>query len=319
VGRGDPLHPWAKKREIMPQFAVMHIEKSSGNTTGIGRHIDRTRMPKNADPARKHLNRDFIPHLDKLNDDVKKRIKAGYTGKKAIRKDAVKAVRFILGGSKDRMYEIEADPKLFNAWIFENRKFMEDRFGNENLIRLNLHMDEGTPHLHAVIVPLTADGRLSAKEMLGGPKGMQQLQEDYAQKMAYFGLERGIKGSKAKHTDVQEYYASLNDPLRATDVKQAIENIPERGLLENREKYQDKVIKHITPYVSRIFSELSLMRGEMAMNGLLDPITLQRYKRGYVVQKTPEKTAKKRPNLNDKQKRKGMGRKNNQGPKMGFI
>ena len=33
----------------------------------------------------------------------------------------------------------------------------QDRFGEENVVAANLHMDEGTPHVHMVIVPCVMD------------------------------------------------------------------------------------------------------------------------------------------------------------------
>ena len=37
--------------------------------------------------------------------------------------------------------------------------------GIENVINATVHMDEATPHMHLGIVPVTEDGRLSAKDI----------------------------------------------------------------------------------------------------------------------------------------------------------
>jgi hypothetical protein len=193
---------------------VFHAEKSSGGSTGVGEHIDRIgrhEKPKNADPERTHLNEQLIePRSKNLTNDINARIKEGYTKKKEIRKDAVKSVRIILSGSHDRMKEIENNPKEFKAWKEANLKFMSDRFGKENIVRMTLHRDETTPHFHCVVVPVTFDGGLSAKKMFGGPQGLAQLQTDYARAMEGFGLSRGKENSTAKHTDISEYYGRVN-------------------------------------------------------------------------------------------------------------
>ena len=51
-------------------------------------------------------------------------------------------------------------------WAKQSQKLAEDMFGKENIVRFTLHMDERTPHIHCVFVPITEDGRLSAKEIL---------------------------------------------------------------------------------------------------------------------------------------------------------
>jgi septum formation inhibitor MinC len=87
-------------------------------------------------------------------------------------------------------------------------------------VRAELHLDESTPHIHAYVVPINDKTKLlSYKEMFGGnPKvgaiKLSKLQDSYAQALAHLGIERGVKGSKATHTKVKEYYAAVNsNPL----------------------------------------------------------------------------------------------------------
>ncbi|MBG1269059.1 DUF3991 domain-containing protein, partial [Nostoc sp. WHI] len=61
----------------------------------------------------------------------------------------------------------------------------------------------------------------SHKEMFGGNGGaasikLSKLQDSYAAALAPLGIERGVKGSKATHTKVKEYYQAVNsEPLTA--------------------------------------------------------------------------------------------------------
>ena len=59
-------------------------------------------------------------------------------------------------------------------------------------------MDEKTPHLHLCFVPLTADGRLSAKEIIGNRKNLVKWQDEFWQHMVkqYPELERGESASQ---------------------------------------------------------------------------------------------------------------------------
>lgn len=217
-------------------YAVYHVEKGQTSSGGIGNHIDRKKGAEHtyqhADPNRQHLNRNYEVHQGRekipLHQAIEERIKEGYTGQKAIRKDAVKYKTHILTGSHEDMKRIFSNPQTAQKWIDENRKFIEKEFGKENVVRFSLHMDEKTPHIHAVTIPLTQDGRLSAKEIIGNKKEMQARQDRYASHMMQFGLERGIRNTGIKHENATEYYARMN---QAQEVAEKTEIKVEKGLL----------------------------------------------------------------------------------------
>lgn len=205
-------------------FAVIHIEKgTAGKAGGLGSHIDRTRNVPNANPeisqynARRDLegrNQDGKNWTKEksptnLQTRINNRIKEGYKGQTAIRKDAVTHLNIVMSGTHSDMMRITEEKRL-PEWADENYKFACERFGKDNIVEFALHLDERTPHIHCVVVPLTHDGRLSAKEVMGNREKMTDLQEQYGKAMQKFDLSRGIKGSKATHDSVQEYYARLN-------------------------------------------------------------------------------------------------------------
>lgn len=229
----------------MEQFAVFHLEKGKGNLSGLGSHIDRTRIPKNADPEKQILN-EHLFGKETLTKDINKRI--AEAGSK-VRADSVKALSIVLTGSHERMKEIEGNSKMLKAWKEENLKFLVERFGEKNLMRFSLHMDERTPHIHAVLVPITNDGRLNAKEIVGGPKGLKELQDQYAKRMEQFGLKRGLENSAAKHEDVREYYARVNNP---TGKLERDFSIPEREVFESNKTYRERIAKELTPFIEEL-------------------------------------------------------------------
>lgn len=228
----------------MSQHVVCHIEKVKGALTTSGQEIDREFTPNNADPNRANLNEQLVETKShNLTDDVNARIKEGHKGKKALRKDAVKAFKIILSGSHDQMKEIEKDPKALKAWKEANLKFLEENFGgSSNIVRATLHRDETTPHIHAVIVPIVNE-RLAAKRLLDGPKDIAQLQTKYAEYMKPFGLSRGKEGSTAKHTDIREYYGRVN---KQENLFPEV-TIPVKGILEKEESFQKRAQKELTP------------------------------------------------------------------------
>lgn len=60
---------------------------------------------------------------------------------------------------------------------------LEDTFGADNIIGSAIHVDESKPHLHVDIVPLTEDGKLSAKQVVGGRGKMHQRQKQWLETM----------------------------------------------------------------------------------------------------------------------------------------
>jgi len=213
----------------MGQFAVIHVTKGSGNGSALGNHIDRIETLdkngnlknnfNNADPERKHLNKEFAQDKFKnlsLAKAVSLRISEGYKSStksgelKKIAKDAVKFVEVNLTGSNERMKKMESTPGELEKWIKANYEFACEKYGKENIIRFSLHRDETTPHIHCVVVPLTDDGRLSAKEVVGNRNDLKALQDNYAEAMKPFGLERGVEGSLAAHTGREEYIKKQN-------------------------------------------------------------------------------------------------------------
>ena len=197
----------------MEKFAVFRIHKLK-LLGGIGSHIDRKHTPPNADACQTSLNEELLAdkaHVS-LQEAVEARIQQGYHSSKRIRKDAVKALGLILSGSHQRMKEIEADAPLFASWKQKNYAFMCREFGTKNLVRFTIHRDEKTPHIHCVVVPLTKDGRLSAKELMGGKLILQGYQDRYSQAMACFDLHRGVSKELTGrvHQPTKQYYRALN-------------------------------------------------------------------------------------------------------------
>lgn len=86
-------------------------------------------------------------------------------------------------------------------------KFHENHFGH--IISAVVHYDETTPHLHVISVPLTKDGRLSAREIVGNRTKMSQMQTAFYEQIGRdYGLERGIHmdgQEKKEHISAQEH------------------------------------------------------------------------------------------------------------------
>ena len=51
--------------------------------------------------------------------------------------------------------------------------------------------------------------RLNAALWLDGKQKLSAMQDRYFETLKHLGLERGIKGSHAEHTTIQQFYGSL--------------------------------------------------------------------------------------------------------------
>jgi hypothetical protein len=195
-------------------YAILRVEKIKGATTATAKttHNYRLHPVPNADPSRAELNEELVNHTRRpLWELAEGRV--AELGLKRLRTDAVKAVEILLTASPDA-FPRDSEGRIVDmrgsTWLNENRRFLTERFGPRNVVALTLHQDEQTPHLHAVIVPVTADGRLSSRDVFS-PQSLRQLQTDYTQAMqgAGFAVQRGIEGSTAKHESVRTYYGAL--------------------------------------------------------------------------------------------------------------
>jgi hypothetical protein len=197
-------------------FGVYHFEKGTCNANQIGRHIDRQESAKHTfehSNGATMLNIDVTPGEYQnlaLQDAIDKRIEEGYKGTKAIRKDAVKYLTHIMSGSHEDMKELFKNREKSERWIVANYNFLAKEYGEENIVKFVVHLDEKTPHIHAVTVPLK-EGKLTAKEVTGNPIVMAQRQDRYADAMKSFNLERGLRATGVKHETARQYYGRVQD------------------------------------------------------------------------------------------------------------
>ena len=210
-------------------FAVLRTAKlkTPANIGGLNAHLTRTMAVPNADPALQKYNTRPIGTAD-LNSDIQQRIKA--LGKPP-RKNAVLAVEHLMtSGAEAFNYHKTAEGQLggdINKWkAFEGfaLQWLAEQYGKENLVNFTVHKDEQAPHIHAVIVPVV-NGKLNCRALLGGREKLRAMQSSFADKVKALGLERGIEGSKATHTELNEFYGNLQKGAAlAKEVSQAVSN-----------------------------------------------------------------------------------------------
>lgn len=285
-------------------YCAVHMQKMKMSAmAGIQSHNQReheSRKNKDIDYSKSHLNADTV--LDAPANyirEVKRRIEE-LNLPKAVRKDAVVYCSFIVSSDRaffERLGEMEHvrlenrkesvalglvdvipfeymndsyREKCIRAgamrYFEKATKFFKERYGEENVLNGTVHFDEATPHMHLGVVPVTSDGRLSAKTLFN-PLELQQLQTQFAEKVGKsFELERGVAGSKNAHlTEVefklqkeQEKLERVSGEVRSLEQKQRNLEQGNKDLAEQAEKLS-KTISGLQTEISALDTQKRLL------------------------------------------------------------
>lgn len=214
---------------VLENFAIMRTGKikSLMSIINLEKHCSREKMPWNADPERTKHNQTLIKDTLTLSERFQE-----MTKEQKIRKNAVLGIEVMMTYTPGAITE----NRTLNKWVETNRQWLFQEFGEENILRLWLHQDESTPHLHAFVIPLDKKGKLNCRYYLGGSDKLSSLQDRYSKAMEPYNLQRGIKGSKAHHKTVKEFYRAI-EKVEQQDLPKYIQEI-EKGILGT-----EKIIK----------------------------------------------------------------------------
>lgn len=192
-------------------FAVLHMEKLKQSAIkGMQIHNQREKKSQtngDIDEERSHLNYDLvnsnsIDYNEKINKMIEDRVDIG----KAIRKDAVKVASFLVTSDSEYFENLsEREEKRYFESAYE---FFADEYGEQNIAYAMVHKDEKTPHMHVGFVPITEDGRLSAKDFFGQRQQLVKLQDKFHEHMVKEGFEvkRGVSSDR-KHIETGKFKA----------------------------------------------------------------------------------------------------------------
>lgn len=181
-------------------YAVVHMMKiKSGAVGGIQSHNNREHEPKtnpDVDMSRSEDNYDLIS-CDNYKRSIKEKLSNLVESSRAVRKDAVVVCNFIVTSDNETMNALGADRQ--REFFQDSVKWFSDRYGADRVLNATVHMDETTPHLHIGVMPITRDGRLSAKAIFTKTE-MKAIQTEFARDVGEkYGLERGVEGSERTH------------------------------------------------------------------------------------------------------------------------
>jgi hypothetical protein len=194
-------------------------------------------------PGKSHLNyrlHRFVgsPNLLKLEyeQEYKNIMKKNYKKQRTVRKDATVLCSLFVSSNKS-FFETHEEPEIRR--FFEcNFDFLKKYFGQDKVVDAVVHMDERIPHMHFCFVPLTKDGRLSAKEMFDR-RGLTLLHNKALASIRESGFDitksddayKPLKmGEELKHSILLKEVKQLEEKLtdyKNTDIQiRSIDEIP---------------------------------------------------------------------------------------------
>lgn len=248
----------------------MRIKKlhTNANVGGAISHHLRTRETDNADPEKMKKNW-FCPVTDfcdgdkynsEKNADLEVRQKAQQRAMsmykknlpEKVRKNGVRAVEFMMTVSPEVLQR-----KDFNSVKYLNacQQWARDKFGSQNVFFIAQHFDETTPHVSLLLTPIDENGKLNARKFFGGREKMSALQDDFYEKVGKeFGLERGIKGSRAKHQTIKSYYSQLNEHDKdiAELTREIVQYLPEKKFLQSESEHEADILNFVQNELEQI-------------------------------------------------------------------
>lgn len=186
-------------------YAILRFQKrKAGSVAACERHNERKKETYKSNPdidleCSKHNYHLVPPPRHTYKKEINRMVQAA--GCK-VRKDSVMMVETIITASPEFMNSLP--PEEQKAYFAMALDFIAERVGKKNILSAVVHMDEKTPHMHLCFVPITPEGKLSAKYFLGNQKSLSQWQTAYHERMSarWNELERGQSSmiTGRKHT-----------------------------------------------------------------------------------------------------------------------
>ena len=258
-------------------YAIVRNEKLTRNEAK-GRYVHNERKTKghtnkDIDPERTHLNYYFkknelsyIKEFDKLREekDLKGHIKS----------NSIILCEMIFTSDKEFFDNIgEQETKRY---FEESYKFVSNykNLGEENIISAVVHLDEGTPHMHLVFIPVvyTKDkegndiDKVCSRDFWKGRDSYRTLQNNFYDYITSkgFELERGIEVEQtdAKHEKIEDLKKLTNfeNTKKVLDsIKLELPDVPDikdiKIIKLNREKVENDIIKPKDKLINELYQD----------------------------------------------------------------
>ena len=315
-------------------YAIIRNEKlTRAKAMGAYRHNERK--------AKNHSNKNIDSSKTELNYYIKKnelsyikefdRIKERYNLKGQIRSNSIIMCEMVF--TSDQKFFDEIGYNESKRYFQESYNFICNykNLGEENIISAVIHMDEDTPHMHLLFIPVvhTTDkqgnkiDKICSRDFWKGKNSYRDLQNAYFNHISEkgFKLERGelVEETNREHFSIQEYkqitnYENTKKVLE--DIKLELPETPnikdiKKIMLNRDEKIENEIIKPKDELIQKLHQENILLHKELSKQAnIIDKAEKFEIERKSLTEDNIELKAKcKRLELDFKQKEKELKNK----------
>lgn len=262
----------AKLTRVQAMGAYKHNERKTKNHSN--KNVDKSKTELNYYLKKNELS--YIKEFDK--------IKVEYDLKGQIRSNSNIMCEMVFTSDQKFFDEIsyEESKRYFN----ESYKFICNykNLGEQNIISAVVHMDEDTPHMHLIFIPVihTTDkqgnkiDKVCCRDFWKGKNSYRDLQNSYFKHISEkgFKLERGelVEETNREHYTVQEYkkitnYENTKELLK--NIKLELPETPDikdfKKLMLNRdEKIENEIIKPRDNLIKELYKQNLSLHKELS-------------------------------------------------------
>lgn len=197
-------------------YAILRFQKrKAGSVAACERHNERKKDAYKSNPdidmGRSRENYHLVaPPRYTYKKEINRKIAAAGC---RVRRDSVMLVETLITASPEFMHSLSSEEQ--KAYFTTALDFVAGLVGKQNIISAVVHMDEKTPHMHLSFVPLTPEGKLSAKTLLGNQRSLSEWQTAYHACMSakWNELQRGESSMITKRKHIPTWLFKLGGRL----------------------------------------------------------------------------------------------------------
>lgn len=210
------------------QYGILRFAKYKGpEISNIEAHNERKKEKYASNPdinfSQRKLNYHLIEPAGKYRAEANRLIEENGC---RTRKDSVRVVEALITATPEFFKGMKKNE--IRAYFQTALEFIEKYQDSKTILSAVVHMDEKTPHMHLAFVPITQDGRLCAKEILGNKKKLIWWQDEFWKHMVgkYPDLERGESASRTgrEHIPPRLFKEAAHLTRQAKEITDLLEN-----------------------------------------------------------------------------------------------
>lgn len=179
-------------------------------------------------------------------------------------------------GDNKENYAVKRMPEI-EQWATDIYNFVAGKYGEENIVAFYVHLDETSPHIHCVLLPIK-DGKFAFKEIFAGANNREysqrtsKLHDELAMVNEPWGLVRGTSQTETRqrHRPTEEYRKHLSEECSSKEeeldnLNKAVSDLRvEIALAERRVKGLSSMVEHLEEEKHQKMLEIDKLKMQIA-------------------------------------------------------